>query len=265
MKRPVFLKLGGSLITDKSKPGTPRLNAITRLAEEIHAAREHSPELPLVLGHGSGSFGHSAASRYGTRQGVSGAEGWRGFVEVWQQARALNSIVMDSLIKAGVNAVAFPASACAVCTDGVVNSWELSPLRAAMAKGLLPVVYGDVVFDTSKGGTILSTEDIFVHLARQLSPQRILLAGIEPGVWADYPTCSRLVETITPDNFEQILPALNGSAAADVTGGMRSKVQGMLGLVKEIPALEVFVFSGEKSDSIAKALRGKCGGTNIKL
>jgi len=80
-----------------------------------------------------------------------------------------------------------------------------------------PVVYGDVIFDTVWGGTILSTEDLFAHLARQLRPTRLLLAGIEMGVWVDYPINSQLIKEITPHNLSEVAPALEGSAATDVT------------------------------------------------
>ena len=63
-----FLKLGGSLITDKRQPETPRMDVIERLAQEIAAARAANPSLQLVLGHGSGSFGHIYARQYGTRR-----------------------------------------------------------------------------------------------------------------------------------------------------------------------------------------------------
>ena len=36
----LLLKLGGSLITEKARPETPRLEVIARLAREIAAARE---------------------------------------------------------------------------------------------------------------------------------------------------------------------------------------------------------------------------------
>jgi isopentenyl phosphate kinase len=263
VSRLVFLKLGGSLITEKHTPSTARLEVIARLGQEIRAARQGDPNLRLVLGHGSGSFGHSAASRHGTRQGVTTPEGWYGFNEVWLQARKLNSLVIDGLAQAGNFPVSFPVSAAAITTDGEVASWELTPLQSALDNGLLPVVYGDVVFDTARGGTILSTEDIFKHLARKLRPHQILLAGLEPGVWADYPKCSELVGEITPDSFETILPSLSGSDAADVTGGMRSKVEEMLELVNEMPGLEVFIFSGEENKVVESALRGESQGTKI--
>ena len=39
----VFLKLGGSLITDKTRPHTPRLEVLRRLAGEVAAARQRFP------------------------------------------------------------------------------------------------------------------------------------------------------------------------------------------------------------------------------
>ena len=35
----------------------------------------------LIIGHGSGSFGHYMASKYGTRRGVNGPEQWMGFAK----------------------------------------------------------------------------------------------------------------------------------------------------------------------------------------
>lgn len=263
MNNLVFLKLGGSLITEKNTPSTPRMETITRLASEIHAATLENPDLQLILGHGSGSFGHTAARKYGTRRGVDTPEGWRGFAEVWLQAGKLNHLLIDALHKAGLPAVSFPLSAGATAADGEVISWNLEPLRVFLAQGLLPVVYGDVVVDTVLGGTILSTEDIFIHLAAHLKPTRILLAGLEPGVWADYPQCSRLLERINSENIDAYMPGLSGSTAVDVTGGMRGKVELMLDLVKTTPGLEIFIFSGEKENTVQAALSGTPQGTKI--
>jgi len=259
----IFLKLGGSLITDKGVPRTPRLEVMTRLATEIAAAFTQNPALRLVLGNGAGSFGHVPARRYGTRQGVSTQEEWHGFAEVWHEAAALNHLVVDALIAAGLPAVAFPPSAAVTARDGQVASWNLEPIRLALEAGLLPVVHGDVIFDTVRGGTILSTEDLFEHLARQLRPERILLAGLEEGVWADFPACTRLIPIITPENLSQVAPALGGSHATDVTGGMASKVQQSLGLVQEIAGLEVLIFSGEKPGQLEAALLGARVGTLV--
>jgi isopentenyl phosphate kinase len=176
----------------------------------------------------------------------------------------LNRLVMDALEAAGLPVIPFAPSASVLAEDGKVASWNLAPIQAALQSGLMPVVYGDVVFDTVRGGTILSTEDLFDHLARQLRPQRVLLAGIEEGVWADYPACTNLVERITPDNLPQVAPGISGSAATDVTGGMASKVGQSLALVQNVPGLEVQIFSGEKPGAVYRALAGEPLGTIIQ-
>ena len=258
-----FVKLGGSLITEKDKPHTPRPNVIARLAAEIAGVLQNRPDLRIVLGHGSGSFGHVPARKYATRQGVQSAEDWQGFAEVWREASQLNRLVMDALAQAGLPSVAFPPSASVWAEDGKIIDWILQPLKAALQSGLLPVVFGDVVFDRQRGGTILSTEDLFMHLAKNLKPARMILAGIEPGVWADYPACTQYFSEITPDRFESIQQSLGGSAAVDVTGGMLSKVTQSLALAAALPGLEVLIFTGENAGNLAGALEGQNLGTRI--
>jgi isopentenyl phosphate kinase len=257
----VFLKLGGSLITDKATPYTARPACLARIAARIAAAREANPDLRLLLGHGSGSFGHAAAGQHGTRRGVSGPEAWRGFAEVWYQAARLNRIVVDAVRDAGLPALALAPVAAVTAERGAVAAWDLGPLTGALEHGLLPVVYGDVIFDRAIGGTILSTEDLFAHLARCLGPRRILLAGREPGVWSDFPARTTLLPEITPESYRAHAGSLGAAAGADVTGGMRSKVSQMLRLVEEIPGLDVLIFSGEDDEDIFRALQGENPGT----
>jgi isopentenyl phosphate kinase len=260
----VFLKLGGSLITDKDTPRTPRSDILARLAAEIGDACRQNTQMQLVLGHGSGSFGHTPASRYGTRQGVRNRRGWLGFAEVWKEARALNQLVVEALETAGLPVIAFPPSAAVTARDGQALRWDLHPLRAALDAGLLPLVNGDTIFDEQRGGTILSTEDLFIYLARELRPRRILLAGREEGVWADYPACTHLVAEITPANYGIVAAQVGGSASVDVTGGMLEKVRTMLDLTGDLPGFEARIFSGLVPGLVRQALLGANPGTGIR-
>jgi len=258
-----FLKLGGSLITDKTRPYTARPDRLDDLAAQVAGALRANPDLQLVLGHGSGSFGHQAASRHGTRQGVVDGPGWAGFAEVWYQASTLDRLVIDALVRSGLPAVTLSPLASVTAHDGRVFIWDLFPLRTALGNGLLPVVHGDVAFDQARGGTILSTEDLFEHLARELRPDRILLAGLEPGVWRDFPARQYLFKDLTPGTEEDLSSALGEAQGADVTGGMVAKVDQMLSLVAEIPGLEVLIFSGEEPGNLGKALAGGSPGTRL--
>jgi isopentenyl phosphate kinase len=258
-----FLKLGGSLITEKSRPHTARLEVLARLAQEIYKIYSQDDPFRLILGHGSGSFGHVPASMHGTRNGVHTPEDWQGFVEVWHEAQALHRLVMDSLDQAGLPVLGMSPLASVTADGGKVAHWDTGPLKAALDAGMIPVIYGDVIFDVQRGGTILSTEDLFDHLARELNPKRILLAGSEAGVWADYPLCRELIKEITPADGLPKSQTLRGSAATDVTGGMASKVRLSFDLVNNVTGLEILIFSGEQPGLISEALTGASPGTWI--
>jgi len=262
-RRLAFLKLGGSLITAKNQPHTPRLEVLERLAQEIAQARSQNPNLHILLGHGSGSFGHVPASKYNTRMGVKSSEEWKGFIEVWRQAAELNRLVMQALEKVDIPALALPPSAMVIAQGGKVATWNLDPLLTALTKGLLPVIYGDVAFDRVLGGTILSTEDLFTYLVRQMRPSKLLFAGIQPGVWADFPDNTNLLPEITPTNYLQIEMGLKGSAATDVTGGMGDKVRKIIAMVNEVPGLRASIFSGEMPGNVRRSLLGEELGTVI--
>ena len=258
-----FLKLGGSLITEKDNPYTARDTILHQIAEEIKLARQEFPEMQLLLGHGSGSFGHVSAKKFKTRDGVDTPEEWTGFVNVWKDARKLNQIVIETLSASGLPVLAFPPSAAIVCQGRKVKSWDIQPIKKALKAGLIPLVNGDVIFDEFLGGTILSTEELFFHLASCLKPEKILLAGKEQGVWEDFPNRTKLLRIINANNLAQIEKNLQGSEFTDVTGGMLEKVKNMLDILKNIPKTGVLIFSGEQKGELYKALSGGNPGTLI--
>jgi isopentenyl phosphate kinase len=258
----IFLKLGGSLITNKDRLRSARLNVLSRLANEIAEGFRNVPNLKLLIGHGSGSFGHSVAAQYETHLGSSSKEAWHGFAEVWAAANQLNRLVIDSLMESGLPVLSMPPSASAISKRGKIVKMGIEPLEHALQAGLIPVVQGDVSFDQSQGSAIISTEEVFLFLAPHLKPSLVLLAGIEPGVYKDYPACEELLPTLTEKTMMDldIAPA----ATTDVTGGMADKVQQALTLCRIIPTLEVRIFSGEEKGNIRDALTGAQVGTLIK-
>ena len=257
-----LLKLGGSLITDKNKPHTARPEVIRRLAREIKESRTDS-ENPLIIGHGSGSFGHMPAKKYNTRNGVYNKKDWAGFAEVHAEATALNHIITDILREEGLQILSFVPMDSVRADNSIISTWDTSSIKQALANNLIPVVFGDTVFDDALGGTILSTEDLFVHLCSEFDEKpNILLAGLEEGVWRDYPMNTTLIREIAADEADESF--ISGSASIDVTGGMREKVRLMKSLVREGKANEAVIFSGEIPGNLYKALYGQETGTCIK-
>jgi isopentenyl phosphate kinase len=255
--RTVFAKLGGSLLTDKRVAEKPRSDVIRRVAQEIAEALRTAPELRLVVGHGSGSFGHVYGSRYGTRNGVTGPEQWYGFASTGDAAARLNRLVVQALLDAGVPAWSIQPGALLLCRDGIVVDGSAAMVLRAQERGLTPVVYGDVALDEALGGTIVSTEEIFEWLAPQLRPERLVLAGEVDGVYTADPqedAGATLIQELTPESFAAVEDGLGGSFGVDVTGGMAAKVTQAMQMVRSNPGLTVVVCSGLKCGNVLAAL-----------
>ncbi|NIP42404.1 MAG: hypothetical protein GWN00_14505, partial [Aliifodinibius sp.] len=188
---------------------------------------------------------------------------WQGFLQVWKDASELNSLVMDALHQQDVPAVRFAPSSFIVSDNRSPVRCLYEPISEALSHRLVPVVFGDVIFDLSTGGTIYSTEEVFNILAQHITPQRMLIAGIEAGVFADYPSREQIITEITPENHPKIDHDLLTADTIDVTGGMLSKVKIMLEMVEQYDHLMVEIFSGLDAGNIKTALLDDAPGTSI--
>jgi isopentenyl phosphate kinase len=253
-----FIKLGGSLITDKNTPLTPRPLVIQRLAREIAAAYRSDPDRRWIISHGSGSYGHVAGQRYNTRQGVHDARGWQGFAETGYIAGQLNRLVLAALLRAGLPVISLPPSALTRCRDGRIIHFHVEPVIAALDRGLIPLLFGDVAFDETRGGTIVSTEEVLAALARHLPPHRLTLAGVVDGVYDDDPLRNpdaRAIPFIRVGELDMLNAALSGSHGVDVTGGMAGKIREMAALIQQHPDLRVHLISGETPGRLQRHLQ----------
>lgn len=259
----VFLKLGGSLITDKDKPFTPRNEIIRSIGRQIKNARAADQSMRLLIGHGSGSFGHAAAKATGYTEGDRNSFDPRGFQTIWMAAQNLNRIILDEFDQLGLPVISFAPSSAVISSGKRIEAWNITPIQSALDHNLLPIVFGDAIFDRDYGGVILSTEDLFLHLVDKLNPDFILLAGKEKGVWADFPNKGELITEISSVNFSNFHSSINASQSIDVTGGMVKKVQIMFKIKKLLPQCQIYIFSGEDPNAIFEGLTGNFRGTLI--
>lgn len=259
-----FVKFGGSVITDKTGQEAPDLPVIRRLAAEVRAALRAAPPADrLIIGHGSGSFGHTYAQRYGIHTGLAASADWMGFAQTSAAALRLNRIVVDELLAAGVPAIAFQPAATLLAERGRLASWDTASVARALEHRLVPVVHGDVAFDRAQGSAIVSTEQLLEALARDpaLRPGRVVLVG-EAGVFTADPRANPQAERIAridARNIAAVLAGTGGSHGADVTGGMRSKVELIWRLAQASPGLSVQLI-GPAPGLLARALLGQAEG-----
>ena len=221
----VLVKLGGSLITDKRQPETARTEVIERLAREL--VEVDRQDVRLLLGHGSGSFGHVAAARHGIHQGVGAPEQLLGVTETQDRAATLNRLVIGALRRNGVAAYSLAPSSFLVSAGGAPVDLWIESLLGALGLGMLPVVYGDVVMDRELGASIASTEAVFLALvkrlqSRGLTVRRSLWLGETDGI---YDSRGTTIEDLTLESIGDVAEQLEGASGTDVTGGMRHRLE----------------------------------------
>jgi len=266
MSRPiVFVKLGGSLVTDKRRDGVPRLAVIRRLAREIaSAARSQGPR--IVLGHGSGSFGHVAAARAGLTRGADARRRQDGIVGTHRRAAELHRIVVDALHDAGARPFSLAPSSFLLARAGRVRKTFADPVFEAVDRGLVPVVYGDVVLDRTLGATIVSTEEVFVALAhearaRDIPVSRAIWLGETDGLrGSDGSTVARIGARAAA----RAAGSVRGAAGTDVTGGMALRLTTAGRLARS--GIESILVDGRRAGALERALTGRVrSGTRVAV
>lgn len=258
-KKPLYLvKIGGSIITDTKRSSTARIPNIDRLADELKRAVQDG-KIRVIVGHGSGSFGHVAASRYKTHLGLINSSSMKGAAITQRKAAELHRIVLNEFMKRGLNVLSYPPSAGCVAERGTIKAWNLEPIKIALDNGFLPVVYGDVVVDRKQGISIVSTEEALRYIAKKLKPKRIIVAADTDGIFDMNPkdnSKARLIRSINAANIRSALRGASGSKKIDVTGGMHTKLRYLYGMSRSSGAI-CEIINGNSRGRLYSALSGE--------
>ncbi|HWG91052.1 MAG TPA: isopentenyl phosphate kinase [Candidatus Thermoplasmatota archaeon] len=254
----MLVKLGGSVLTDKTRYRTSRPDVIARLAKECATA-----PTPLVVVHGGGSYGHVKAKEYGLKAGLTDARSREGFALVHADMRDLHQQVLRALQAAGIPAVGVPPFAAGRAEGGHLTGLHAEPFRDALRAGLTPVTFGDAVLDPVQGCAIVSGDTLMLHLARLLRPTCVLFVTNVDGLHDRDPATpgARLLDRVTPDALLGV--AATEGAAPDVTGGMAGKARHM-GEIARL-GVPVQVVNGLVAGRLQDALAGKpVTGTEVR-
>ncbi|QQG41575.1 MAG: isopentenyl phosphate kinase family protein [Candidatus Woesebacteria bacterium] len=255
MKELILIKLGGSVITDKSMEFTVRPENIKRLGGEIKAALKVFSGA-IVIGHGAGSFAHTPAKKYQTKKGLINSKSLMGMSIVEDAARQLNAIVIKEFIKE--NLPVFPFSpASFIISDTLISIKSyIDPLEHLLLTGGHPVIYGDVIMDKKQGCTIFSTEKILSIIAKKLIKNYKIRMIYVTDVDGVYDENGKTIPVITSKNFDQLKSSILGARNVDVTGGMLHKVEESLKLAKTI-GIKTQIVNGTKAGGLMNAILGK--------
>jgi isopentenyl phosphate kinase len=232
------VKLGGSVITDKSKPFTYRSDVTSALAEEMSSSDER-----VVVVHGGGSFGHQVARQHGLSSEIGSPTG-QGVSQTRSAMYELNTLVCRTMSEFRLSPYPFaPFDIVSKAKTGAAGQW----LRGLLKAKLVPVTFGDVCLMTD-GFRVLSGDVIVYELAKILRPERCVFALDADGV---YEESSRV---IIPDLTPSRIRKMRVPPGEDATGGMKTKLD-MAVRIASIGSKACFV-SGYRRNEFSKAIRG---------
>jgi len=256
LKQLILLKIGGALITEKSRrEPTANKENLKRIAKEIKEG--FNSELNnLILVHGAGSYGHPIVEATQIDKGIKTVDQVIAMAQTQMLQNQLNIIVCEHLLEVGLPAIPYQASASAVMRDCELVSINSDLINNLLQKELIPVLYGTPAYDEIQACSILSGDQIITRLAEVLNPVRVILATNVPGVLDDK---GNIIPKIDKHNFDSIKEFLKESTAPDVTGGMLGKITELL----SIKGLTSEIIGGEPG-KIQRCLKGEKGlGTTI--
>ncbi len=231
-----LVKLGGSIISDKSKPFSLRKDLITRIGSTL---REYLGEWKIIVVHGGGSYGDHAVKKIMDEGKTLKEMGW-------EVVRIMTEMSVEVTKTLGEPFA--PYSTPSMWKDGII----VEPLLEALEVGWVPVLQGNVV----PPGRVISGDEIIKDLALKLKPELVLLATDVDGVYSSWPPQGPPLKVARPCEVEA-----GTSSGIDVTGGMRKKLEEMNEVAK---ISKVLIFSGMRVENFRRAFEGENVGTEIK-
>ncbi len=231
MKKLAVIKLGGSAITIKDKPLTPKEKVIDSIASEL--ANMHR-EYDFIIVHGAGSFGHPQAKKYRLNEGYLGAWQFKGLTETKLAVEQLSLIIMSRFIRQGLTLFPIHPSSIAMNIGGKLAYFNNNTVKQVLKVGLIPLLHGDVVFDEKLVFSILSGDTIASHLAISLGAELLIYGVNVDGIYDKDPERfpnAKLLKTLSMKDLDHI--DISKKARVDVTGGIRRKLEDAFNAVKK--------------------------------
>ena len=241
------LKIGGSVLTVKSGFEEIRETALKNSISELRGQKD------FILIHGAGSFGHPHVRKYLLKR----KENLKGVLETHLACKKLNELVVREMMKNNLNPFPVHPFSSAITRNGKIEYLNEKTVTLAVSKNMIPVLHGDMVYDTVKGFIPLSGDDITIYIAQTFKATRVGMATAVEGVLDGE---GNIIKKITPDTIEEVMDVLRGSKN-DVTGGMKSKILKLIPLAEK--GVQICIFSGLEKGNIKKFMCGGVVGTLI--
>ena len=236
----ILIKLGGSIITNKGKPLSPRRKTIDNILKEIGKIKE-----PVIIVHGGGSYGHYWSVKYDMHTKPAKTNP-KGVAIVKNSMVELNKIILDSAVKNRINSYCLPPTDFMNGNKAIKS--KILTINDISKSGLTPITFGDALWFGQKKSYILSGDVIMTTIGKILKPRLSLFVLDVDGIYSDLKT-KRLIH-----DFKKEKPEIKNNKM-DVTGGMTRKITEANNMAKA--GLKIFFVNGNKPKRITDAISGK--------
>jgi len=257
-----ILKIGGSLITDKSKPYTFNHELIQQISQEIGECLRIGILEDLIIIHGVGSFGHPPVLEHGLYRGFQNKEQLIPLSNTQAIVNKLRDHLTSELRKCEVPIVMFHASSLCTANKGMIQSIFVKPIAGFLSVGMIPLIGGDMVSDESMGFSVCSGDQIATILALEMNPVRILFATDVSGVYSTDPNVNPDIKPIM--HFDKaklqefLYKAEKEISKSDASGMMIGKLKTILALSeKKKDNFRVSIFSMNQPGNLKKILQNE--------
>lgn len=245
----ILIKFGGSVITDKSRYRTFNADIVKRLCREIRDSGER-----VIIVHGAGSFGHVLAKEHDLNGGFKDASQIPAVAQVCYDMRYLNEMIVRELNDAGLPAVSVPTGSCFMMKGRELIIDDPSVLKSMFEKGIMPVMFGDVVMDYELGFAICSGDQVMERLKEIFDPSRVIFVSDIDGLYDRDPKNNRDAKLIEDVDRNVLNSVETDITVADVTGGVRGKMETMLRMCSE--GCDCVLVNGTVEGRLLTLLRG---------
>lgn len=234
-KTVTLIKLGGSVVTDKSRNRHYRREMVQQLGRELAEYQKKTQEV-FFIGHGQGSFGHTIVKKYADHFTTRSAFKAQKMAEMLRTVSQLHELILDDLIECGLPVISYRFSQQAILDDQGNIQMKMELLDSLFDLQTIPLTTGDIVVDERKGNAVLSTEKIFFRLIKYLHQssvyqvKRVVYVTEVEGV-LDHD--KQLIPHIGADQKIQESLFFSESGQSDVTGAMKHKVESAQAVAKQ--------------------------------
>jgi isopentenyl phosphate kinase len=260
-KKIAVIKLGGSLLTEKSTPYKIREGILEAVAHELKECIDLGLIESLVLIHGVGSYGHPPVIEYKLYSGFTDESQLINLSKTQYIVSKFRLMIVDSLIEAGIPVDLMFPSSFVIGKNKEISYYMFKGLEGFLSLGMVPLLGGDIIYDEVMGFSICSGDPLAVVIARELGAKQLIYASDVAGVYEKDPKIdskASLIKDIDVNEIEKIVQKMEESNKNDTSGKMKGKLTSIIPAKDLIEkGLEVSILSMMEPNRLKNFLEGK--------